>query len=81
MLKPSSALEEKKARFFVSSGLSCVHCGDLGCGSDSPVKELLSTYSIRHKQESISLNISLTYFTVLTQVNFQEAIQCIHHQP
>ena len=42
--KPSRALEEKKARFFVSSGLSLVHSGVLGCGSDSPVRELLSTY-------------------------------------
>jgi hypothetical protein len=40
---PSTALVEKKARFFVSSGFSCVNSGDLVCGSDSPVKEELST--------------------------------------
>lgn len=40
---PSTALVEKKAMFFVSSGLSLVNSMDLLCGSDSPVKEELST--------------------------------------
>ena len=41
---PSTALDEKKARFFVSSGLSLVNSGVRDSGSDSPVNELLSTY-------------------------------------
>ncbi len=40
---PSTALVEKNAMFFVSSGLSCVNSGVLCCGSDSPVNEELST--------------------------------------
>jgi len=40
---PSTAFVEKKATFFVSRGLSCVHSGPRVCGSDSPVSEELST--------------------------------------
>ena len=41
---PSTALEEKKAKFLDSNGLSLVQSTDLGSASDSPVKELLSTW-------------------------------------
>ena len=44
---PSTALDEKKAMFFVSRGFSLVHSGARGSASDSPVRELLSTY-VRH---------------------------------
>jgi len=37
------ALVEKNARFLVSRGFSFVNSGVLNCGSDSPVKEELST--------------------------------------
>lgn len=40
---PSTTLEEKKIRFFVSKGFVLVHSLDRGCASDSPVNELLST--------------------------------------
>ena len=40
---PSTALVEKKAKFLVSKGFSEVHSGLLLCGSDSPVREELST--------------------------------------
>ena len=40
---PSTALVEKKAKFLVSNGLSCVDSGERVCGSDSPVKDELST--------------------------------------
>ena len=43
---PSTALVEKKARFFVSKGFSCVKSGVLVWGSDSPVSEELSTFMI-----------------------------------
>src|SRR2546430_245002 len=36
-------LLEKKARFLVSNGFSFVYSGDLDCGSDSPVRQELST--------------------------------------
>lgn len=41
---PSTAFVEKKARFFVSSGLSDEHSLFRDWGSDSPVKDELSTY-------------------------------------
>ena len=40
---PSTQFVEKNARFFVSSGLSFVKSGDLDWGSDSPVRQELST--------------------------------------
>lgn len=61
-VKPSRALEEKKARFFVSSGLSLVHSGDRGCGSDSPVNELLSTW--------ILIMYSQHWFVITFRLNF-----------
>ena len=42
---PSTALVEKKARFLVSRGFSWVYSGPRDCGSDSPVREELSTWS------------------------------------
>ena len=53
---PSTALVEKKAKFLVSSGFSWVKSGDLVCGSDSPVNELLSTLNPR---DSTTLKIVL----------------------
>lgn len=41
---PSRQVVEKKAMFLVSSGLSWVNSGLLVCGSDSPVKDELSTW-------------------------------------
>ena len=41
---PSTALVEKKARFLVSMGLSSVHSAPRDWGSDSPVREELSTW-------------------------------------
>jgi hypothetical protein len=40
---PSTALVEKKARFLVSSGFSWVYSGPRDWGSDSPVRDELST--------------------------------------
>ena len=40
---PSTALVEKKARFLVSRGLSLVKSGERDWGSDSPVRDELST--------------------------------------
>lgn len=40
---PSTILQEKKSRFFVSRGFVLVHSLERGWASDSPVKELLST--------------------------------------
>lgn len=42
--EPSTQLVEKKAMLRVSRGLSWVQSGDLVWGSDSPVREELSTY-------------------------------------
>lgn len=42
---PSTALEEKKARFLVSKGLALLQSLERGWASDSPVRELLSTYN------------------------------------
>lgn len=44
---PSTQLVEKKAMFRVSRGLSWVHSGDLVWGSDSPVRDELSTWKYR----------------------------------
>ena len=41
---PSTAFVEKNAKFLVSNGLSEVHSSFLDCGSDSPVRDELSTY-------------------------------------
>lgn len=46
---PSTQLVEKKAMLRVSKGLSWVQSGDLVCGSDSPVRDELSTWR-RRKQ-------------------------------
>lgn len=54
MTKPSTALEEKKAKFLVSSGLLWVHSGDRDCGSDSPVSDELSTLKLLHDKIRIS---------------------------
>ena len=42
--EPSTAFVEKNARFLVSMGLSSVQSLPLDCGSDSPVREELSTW-------------------------------------
>lgn len=42
---PSTQLVEKKQMLRVSSGLSCVNSGERVCGSDSPVREELSTFT------------------------------------
>mmetsp|Transcript_5834 Transcript_5834/g.10319 ORF Transcript_5834/g.10319 Transcript_5834/m.10319 type:complete len:265 (-) Transcript_5834:373-1167(-) len=42
---PSTARVPKKAKFFVSRGLSSVQSTLRACGSDSPVREELSTFS------------------------------------
>ena len=44
--RPSTALVEKKARLRVSSGLSFVNSVDRLCGSDSPVRDELSTWNV-----------------------------------
>lgn len=46
---PSTALVEKKAKFLVSRGFSEVYSGDRLWGSDSPVREELSTCSTKAK--------------------------------
>jgi hypothetical protein len=43
LYKPSAARVLKKAKFFVSNPLSLVNSVERDCGSDSPVKEELST--------------------------------------
>lgn len=48
-LLPSTQLVEKKAMLRVSSGLSWVQSGDLVWGSDSPVRDELSTCTEREK--------------------------------
>ena len=40
---PSTAFVEKNAKFFVSNGFSWENSGVRSCGSDSPVREELST--------------------------------------
>lgn len=51
---PSTQLVEKKATLRVSRGLSWVQSGDLLWGSDSPVREELSTYRRRTKPRRIT---------------------------
>lgn len=46
---PSTQLVEKNAMLRVSSGLSWVQSGDLVWGSDSPVRDELSTWRERYK--------------------------------
>lgn len=47
---PSTALVEKKAMFLVSRGLSFENSGVRCCGSDSPVREELSTFNVKTLQ-------------------------------
>ena len=47
---PSTQLVEKKAMLRVSRGLSWVQSGDLVWGSDSPVRDELSTWT---EQETV----------------------------
>lgn len=46
---PSTQLVEKKAMLRVSRGLSWVQSGDLVWGSDSPVRDELSTWPEQEK--------------------------------
>lgn len=48
---PSTALEEKKAMFLLSRGLGLLESFERGCGSHSPVRELLSTWVIQEESE------------------------------
>lgn len=53
---PSTQLVEKKQMLRVSRGLSCVNSGERVWGSDSPVREELSTFTgIGRKEESTVL--------------------------
>ena len=52
--QPSTALDEKNAKFLVSSGLLWVHSADRVCGSDSPVKDELSTLKLLHDKMMMS---------------------------
>lgn len=61
--KPSTALDEKKARFLVSSGLLWVHSADRACGSDSPVNEELSTLKLLHERMRMSAGRRSPNFT------------------
>ena len=54
---PSTALVEKKAKFLVSKGFSWVNSDDLVWGSDSPVREELSTWK-RCNQTPGTLHLS-----------------------
>lgn len=49
LVLPSTQFVEKNAMLRVSSGLSWVQSGDLVWGSDSPVKDELSTWIVRNK--------------------------------
>ncbi len=53
---PSTANVLKNARFFVSSGFSCVQSGDRDNGSLSPVNEELSTLKLCDDNTRISIN-------------------------
>mmetsp|Transcript_9189 Transcript_9189/g.18698 ORF Transcript_9189/g.18698 Transcript_9189/m.18698 type:complete len:200 (-) Transcript_9189:384-983(-) len=54
---PSTARVPKNARFLVSKGFSSVHCVPSPMGSDSPVKEELSTLSLETSTIRISAGI------------------------
>ncbi len=60
---PSTQFVEKKAMFFVSSGLGLVHSGLRDCGSDSPVSELLSTLKPEAEMTRMSAGIRSPPFT------------------
>ena len=47
---PSTALEEKNAMFLLSRGLGLLESFERGCGSHSPVRELLSTWVIQESE-------------------------------
>lgn len=68
-ISPSRQVVEKKAMFLVSRGFSWVHSGLLVWGSDSPVRDELSTW--RHKKRKMSSSLvlwtdKLTYCRNLT---------------
>lgn len=48
---PSTQLVEKKQMLRVSRGLSCVNSGERVCGSDSPVREELSTFTGKGRRD------------------------------
>lgn len=51
---PSTQLVEKKVMFRVSKGLSCVQSGERVWGSDSPVREELSTWGWVRSREGLA---------------------------
>ena len=53
---PSTAFVEKNATFLVSNGLSLVKSADRVCGSDSPVKDELSTCEFANKLNENCIN-------------------------
>ena len=88
-VEPSTALVEKKARFLVSSGLSCVQSALRDCASDSPVSDELSTCSaipysletVRGPDEKQSLSIlvasCILNFTVRLLILRKSSLKCI----
>lgn len=79
--KPSTALVEKKARFFVSSGFSWVKSGPRLCGSDSPVSEELSTLKPRDSIIRISAGIRSPNFTSTTSPSTMSSARSVNFSP
>lgn len=80
-LLPSTALDEKKAKFFVSSGLSCVHSGDRDCGSDSPVKDELSTLKLLQDNTRMSAGSRSPNFTSITSPTTKSSTLIVNFSP
>mmetsp|Transcript_1462 Transcript_1462/g.4738 ORF Transcript_1462/g.4738 Transcript_1462/m.4738 type:complete len:254 (-) Transcript_1462:540-1301(-) len=70
---PSTALVPKNAIFLVSNGFSSVHSVDLANGSDSPVKEELSTFNLLLTVIRMSAGILSPSFTSITSPTTRSA--------
>ena len=64
MQVPSTAFVEKNAKFFVSKGLSWENSGVRAWGSDSPVRDELSTW--RYKKEKNDRK----YYNLCNELNY-----------
>ena len=79
--KPSTALVEKKAKFLVSRGFSWVNSAPRLCGSDSPVRDELSTLKPRDSIIRISAGIRSPNFTSTTSPNTMSSARSVNFSP
>lgn len=78
---PSTALVEKKPRFLVSRGFSCVKSTPRLWGSDSPVREELSTLKPRLSMTRMSAGILSPNLTSTTSPSTMSSARNVSFSP